>query len=157
LRPLRKQCNNLPNTLEQHLFDMRKRATAATRRKPNQGAVTLPLRPSAARKGPARIPGVHIAHIGGHTAAVEQIRVYWQERGAVFMHHCLEAGEPDDELEEILARSHIVFHACLSGAGVQLGRALERYCDHAEKPLILLEENSLWALTKALSVGLPLP
>src|SRR5262245_50829644 len=134
---------------------MRKQATAATRRKPRQGPAALPNRSSSAWRGPARIPGVHIAHIGGQAAAIEQIRAYWQERGAVFMHHRLEPGAEDARLEEVLGRSHIVFHAC-SGAA-QLGRMLERYCDRTEKPLIRLEENSLWALTKALADGLPLP
>jgi uncharacterized protein DUF2325 len=104
---------------------------------------------------PARIPGVHIAHIGGHASAVAQIKAYWQARGAVFMHHNFEPGEQRARLEEILGRSHVVFHA-VAGVSLQLGRNLEKYCERAEKPLILLEENSMWALTKALATGLPL-
>ena len=135
---------------------MRKRATAAAQRKPYQRRVGPDRASSGAWRGPVRIPGVHIAHIGGQPVAVEQIRAYWQERGAVFMHHCLEPAEQHAKLEEVLGRSHIVFHVH-SGASAWLGRTLERYCDRAEKPLVLLEENSLWALTKALADGLPLP
>jgi hypothetical protein len=46
-----------------------------------------------------------------------------------------------------------VFHA---DAGCELGRSLERYCEHKGKPLILLEANSVAALTEALATGLPL-
>ena len=125
---------------------MKSRAARQTRSKRAQG--TLQRAPLDIRCGPARIPGVHVAHIGGLAAAVEPIRAYWQARGAVFLHHSLEPGE-QRLLEEVLERSHVVFHA---GAG----RDLERYCERAEKPLILLEENSVWALAKALASGLPL-
>jgi hypothetical protein len=127
------------------------REKRATRRKHNQRTVP-PRAPLAASSGPARIPGVHIAHVGGRSAAIDPIRAYWQARGAVFLHHSTEPDEPSG-LEEILARSHIVFHA---GADADLGRHLERYCERVEKPLILLEENSVWALAKALSSGLSL-
>jgi hypothetical protein len=109
----------------------------------------------AANGGPARIPGVRIAHIGGCTAAVEPIRAYWQARGAVFMHHSLEPGEHQSRLEEVLERSHIVFHA-RAGANCELGRSLERYCERKSKPLILLEANSMGALAEALATSLPL-
>jgi hypothetical protein len=105
--------------------------------------------------GPARIPGVHVGHIGGRIGAVEEIRAYWQARGAVFMHHSLEAGEHQSRLEETLERSHIVFHA-RAGAGGEFGRSLERYCERKGKPLILLEANSVAALAEALAASLPL-
>jgi hypothetical protein len=105
--------------------------------------------------GPARIPGVHIAHIGGRVAAVEPIRAYWQARGALFMHHSLEPGESHSRLEEILERSHIVFHA-RAGAGCELGRSLERYCERRGKALILLEANSIAAVADALATSVPL-
>jgi hypothetical protein len=71
------------------------------------------------------------------------------------MHHSLDLGEQQGRLEEILNRSHVVFHAPL-GARAEISRDLERYCQRAEKPLILLEENSVWALAKALATSLPL-
>jgi hypothetical protein len=104
---------------------------------------------------PARIPGIHVAHIGGRLAAVEPIRAYWQARGAVFLHHSLDPGESHSRLEEILERSHIVFHA-RAGAGCALGRSLERYCERRGKPLILLEANSVAAVADALASSLPL-
>jgi len=98
---------------------------------------------------------VHIAHLGGRSGAVEEIRAYWQARGAVFMHHSLEPGEHQSRLEEILERSHIVFHA-RGATAPELGRSLERYCERKGKPLILLEANSVVALTEALATSLPL-
>jgi hypothetical protein len=102
-----------------------------------------------------RIPGVHVAHIGGPVTAVEPIRAYWQARGAVFMHHSLEPAEHQGRLEEILERSHVVFHA-RTGASADLGRSLARYCERRGKPLILLEANSVGALAEALATSLPL-
>jgi hypothetical protein len=98
---------------------------------------------------------VHIAHIGGCAAAVEPIRAYWQARGAVFMHHSPKQGEHQRRLEEVLERSHIVFHA-RAGANCELGRSLERYCERKGKPLIVLEANSVGALAEALATSLPL-
>jgi hypothetical protein len=109
----------------------------------------------APASGPARIPGVRIGHIGGRIGAVAEIRAYWQNRGAVFLHHSLEPGELQSRLEEILERSHIVFHA-RAGAGCELGRSLERYCERRGKPLILLEANSVAAVTEALAASVPL-
>ena len=109
----------------------------------------------ATTSGPLRIPGVHIGHIGGSIGAVEEIRAYWQTRGAVFMHHSLERGEYQTRLEEILERSHILFHARAS-AGCDFGLRLERYCERRGKPLILLRANSLAALADALATSLPL-
>jgi hypothetical protein len=85
---------------------------------------------------------------------VEPIRAYWQARGAVFMHHSL---QPDEQrrLEEVLERSHVVFHA-LEATVAGVAPTLQRYCERKEKPLILLEDNSVWALAKALATGLPL-
>jgi hypothetical protein len=71
------------------------------------------------------------------------------------MHHSLGPVEPQGRLEEILERSHIVFHAC-AGAGYEFGRSLERYCNRRGKPLILLEANSVAALAEALAASLPL-
>jgi hypothetical protein len=105
--------------------------------------------------GPARIPGVHIGHIGGSIGAVEQIAAYWQKRGAVFMHHSLEPGEPQNRLDEILERSHIVFHV-RARADCEFGLRLERYCERRGKPLILLAANSVVALMEALATNLPL-
>jgi hypothetical protein len=105
--------------------------------------------------GPARIPGVRIGHIGGSIGAVEQIGAYWQMRGAVFMHHSLEPGEPQNRLDEILERSHILFHARVL-ADCEFGMRLERYCERRGKPLILLAANSVVALMEALATNLPL-
>jgi hypothetical protein len=89
------------------------------------------------------------------TAAVAPIRAYWQARGAVFMHHSLEPSGQQGCFEEILERSHIVFHARAS-ANPEFGRSLERYCERTEKPLILLEADSVWALAEALATSVPL-
>src|SRR5262245_47687682 len=118
---------------------MSEQAARAARRRPRRDD-TVRKAVSQVSSGPARIPGVHIAHIGGPAGAVEPIRAYWQARGAVFMHHGLEAGG-QRRLEEILERSHVVFHAH-EGVGIDVGATLQRYCERREKPLILLEENS---------------
>jgi hypothetical protein len=123
------------------------------KRRPRSSRTVAPA--EATSSGPARIPGIHIGHIGGAIGAVEEIRAYWEARGAVFMHHSLEPGEHQSGLEEILERSHIVFHA-RSGAAGELGRSLERYCERRGKPLILLEANSVAALAEALATSLPL-
>jgi hypothetical protein len=109
----------------------------------------------ARTSGPPRIPGVHVGHIGGRVGAVEEIRAYWQARGAVFLHHSLEPGEQQGRLEEVLERSHVVFHT-RAGIGHELGRSLERYCERRGKPLVLLEANSVAALADALATSLPL-
>jgi hypothetical protein len=133
---------------------MKARAIGATRRRRTQ-RIAQPAANDGCAAAPARIAGVHVAHIGGQDATVAQIRAYWQSRSAVFMHHSPELGGQLARLEEILDRSHVVFHAP-AGANSQLRRDLERYCERAEKPLILLEENSVWALAKALATLLPL-
>lgn len=125
------------------------------RRQRTSRRIAPPVAARNGRSGPSRIPGVYIAHIGGQDATVEQIRAYWQARGAVFMHHSLESGEQQIGLEEVLERSHIVFHAPAE-ASSGLSRDLEKYCKRTEKPLILLEENSVWALARALATSLPL-
>jgi hypothetical protein len=66
-----------------------------------------------------RIPGVHVAHIGGQDGTVAQIRAYWQARGAVFLHHPIGSAEQHCGLEEILDPSHIVFHAPGTTDGAQ--------------------------------------
>jgi hypothetical protein len=71
------------------------------------------------------------------------------------MHHSLEPSESHSRLEEILERSHLVFHAC-AGTGCEFGRSLERYCERRGKPLILLDANSVAALADALSTSVPL-
>jgi hypothetical protein len=109
----------------------------------------------AMTSGAVRIPGVHIGHIGGSMGAVEQIRAYWQKRAAVFMHHSLGPGEHQSRLDEVLERSHIVFHARAS-ADCVFGLRLERYCERRGKPLILLAANSVAALEEALAISLPL-
>jgi hypothetical protein len=129
---------------------MKTRMAAKGRRRSSRG-VTPPA--ATGSSGPARIPGVRIAHIGGQADAIEPIRAYWQARGAVFMHHSLGPAGPGSRLEEVLERSHMVFHA---GAGCELGRSLERYCEQKGKPLILLEANSVAALAEALAISLPL-
>ena len=73
----------------------------------------------------------------------------------MFLHHPLELVERQCRLEEILDRSHIVFHAP-AGTRRALSRDLERYCERTGKPLILLEDDSVWALAKALATSLPL-
>src|SRR5262245_9300730 len=84
-----------------------KQSTAAKERRSSRGTVPA----ETPNGGLARIPGVRIAHIGGRITAVEPIQAYWHARGAVFMHHSLDPAEPQGWLEEVLERSHIVFHA----------------------------------------------
>jgi hypothetical protein len=132
---------------------MKKRAAGRGQQKSKSRQKFAPA--EATHAGPARIPGIHIAHIGGRMAAVAPIRAYWQLRGAVFLHHSLDSGERQSRLEEILERSHVVFHAC-AGAGCELGRSLERYCERRGKPLILLQADSVAALSEALATSLPL-
>jgi hypothetical protein len=136
----------MPKALSKH---MQTRPAGKRRPRPSRGVAPV----QATGSGPTRIPGVHIGHIGGRIGAVEEIRAYWQARGAVFMHLSLEAGEHQSQLEETLERSHIVFHG---DAGGELGRSLERYCERKGKPLILLEANSVAALAEALADSLPL-
>src|SRR5262245_44843090 len=62
---------------------MRKRTAGKRRARFSQGVAPA----KATVSGPARLPGVHIGHIGGRIGAVAEIRVYWQTRGAVFLHH----------------------------------------------------------------------
>jgi hypothetical protein len=128
---------------------MQTRRAAKSRSRSNRAVA--PAR--AADGGPARIPGFRIAHIGGRSAAVEEIRAYWQARGAVFLHH--EPGVHPSRLEEVLERSHLVFHA-LTDANPEVGRSLERYCERRGKPLILLEADDMAALADALASSLPL-
>jgi hypothetical protein len=130
---------------------MKKRTALKDRRRSGGGVAPA----EATSSGPARIPGVHIGHIGGRIAVVEEIRAYWHGRGAVFMHHSLEPGEHQSRLEEVLERSHIVFHAP-ARAGCELSRRLERYCERRGKPLILLQANSVAALAEALATSVPL-
>lgn len=82
---------------------MKTRGATKGRRRPSRGVAPS----EATSSGPARIPGVRIAHIGGPSAAVEPIRAYWQARRAVFMHHGLGPAEHGSRLEEVLERSHI--------------------------------------------------
>jgi hypothetical protein len=135
---------------------MTKRATQAARRRSVRQTAAPSATPHDAFPRPARIPGVHIAHIGGRSEVVEPIRAYWEARGAIFMHHSLEAPAHHRRLEEILELSHIVFHAC-AGSGCPFSPSLQRYCERAEKPLILLQENSVLALAEVLATGVPLP
>jgi hypothetical protein len=130
---------------------MQKRTAGKRRARFSRGVAPA----QATGSGPARIPGVHVGHIGGRISAVAEIRAYWLARGAVFLHHSLDPGEHQSRLEEILERSHIVFHA-RAGAGCELGRSLERYCERRDKPLILLEANSVAALADALATSIPL-
>jgi hypothetical protein len=130
---------------------MTKRMATSSRRRSKRGSAVS--KSEASR--PARIPGIRVAHIGGAMGAVEEIRAYWLARGAVFLHHSLGPSEPNSRLEEILERSHIVFHARASAA-CELGHSLERYCERRGKPLILLEANSVAALARALTASLPL-
>jgi hypothetical protein len=73
----------------------------------------------------------------------------------VFLHHSLEPGEHRSRLEEILERSHVVFHD-RAGIDCEFLRSLERYCERRGKPLILLEANSVAALAEALATSVPL-
>jgi hypothetical protein len=130
---------------------MTKSAATRRRRRPKRGSAAA----ETVESGPARIPGIRVAHIGGGMGAVEEIRAYWQARGAVFLHHSLGPGEPSSRLEEVLERSHVVFHA-RAGAACELGRSLERYCERRGKPLILLEADSVAAIASALTASLPL-
>lgn len=92
---------------------------------------------------PPRIPGVRIACIGVPTGVLEQLRSYWEGRGAVFLHCDLLDRRHQSNLERILSLADIVF---LSESYVkpELMRRLEVYCERMEKPLVPLDELPAW-------------
>jgi hypothetical protein len=98
---------------------------------------------------------VRIAYVGGHSHAVGEIEVYWQSRGAIFMHCALNADGQAADLSAILKRADVVFHS-LEGIGAETRRYLMAFCERAEKPLIPLAESSLAGLRDALGTWCPL-
>jgi len=104
---------------------------------------------------PSRIPGVRIAYVSGRSEAVRDIEVYWQSRGAIFIHCAVDGGAGATGLNPVLNRADIVFHSA-EDTSPEVHRQLLAFCDRAEKPLITLHESSLSGLTEALVVWSPL-
>jgi len=102
-----------------------------------------------------RIPGVRIAYVAGQSQAIGEMQVYWQSRGAIFMHCALETNGQPAGLSFVLQRADVVFHS-LAGVSAETRRYLMEYCERAEKPLIPLAESSLAGLGDALGTTCPL-
>lgn len=102
---------------------------------------------------PPRIPGVRIAYIGGRQEPVARIRAYWEERGAVFMHH--EEERSRIPLDQVLARADVVFYpvGCIRR---DVALRLEVSCERLEKPLIPLHNAGMSGLRRALGHWCPL-
>ena len=104
---------------------------------------------------PTRIPGVRIAYVSGQSQAIAEMQVYWQSRGAIFMHCALDANGQPAALSCVLARADVVFHSH-EDISAETRRYLMAFCERAEKPLIPLAESSLAGLRDALGSWCPL-
>jgi hypothetical protein len=104
---------------------------------------------------PSRVPGVRIVYIGRPTAGAEEIGAYWRARGATFVLHRPGVGTGGGELDRVLERADIVFLAadCVDR---ETERRIEARCDRLERPMIVLDEGSLWAVEQALRMWHPL-
>src|SRR5262245_7029564 len=104
---------------------------------------------------PSRIPGVRIAYVGRQTDAAAEMRAYWQSRGATFVHFSPDRGGEAIGLKSILSHADVVFHSA-EDITPEVRRDLMAFCEHAEKPLIMLDESSLSCLIEALRVCCPI-
>jgi len=129
-------------------------ASAGSRRK-RRSAFAKDADTTSPRYFPSRIPGVRIAHVSGRSQAVNDIEVYWQSRGAIFMHWAIEGGGGATGLDPILNDADIVFHSA-DDINPEMRRQLVAFCERAEKPLIALDESSLSGLAEALLAWSPL-
>lgn len=103
----------------------------------------------AAPTGSPRISGVRIAYIGAHEAAVDRIRDYWQQRGAVFTAHSTLDDTSFTALARLLGPEDVVF-ACAKSIGEEPVLRLQAYCAYAEKALVPLHNAGLSGLRRAL-------
>src|SRR5262245_20907810 len=137
----------------EHRTRMHMGETGAGSRKPRkQRSVPAKHADEASRHYfPSRIPGMRIAYVSGRAEGVKDIEVYWQSRGAIFM-HCPVGGEAEATgLNPILNLADIVFHSA-GDTSPEMHKHLLAFCERAEKPLITLNESSLSGLTEALVV-----
>jgi hypothetical protein len=78
-------------------------------------------------------PGVRIAYVGAQSQAIGEMQVYWQSRGAIFMHCALEANGQPAGLSFVLQHADVVFHS-LADVSAETRRYLMEYCERAENP-----------------------
>jgi hypothetical protein len=83
------------------------------------------------------------------------MQLYWQSRGAIFMHCVLDTNGQPAGLSFVLERADVVFHSP-EEISAQTRRYLMASCERAEKPLIPLAESSLAGLRDALGTWCPL-
>jgi hypothetical protein len=93
--------------------------------------------------------------VGGQSQAIAEMQLYWQSRGAIFMHCALDANGRPAGLSFVLKRADVVFHS-LEDISAQTRRYLMPSCERLEKPLIPLAASSLAGLRDALGTCCPL-
>jgi len=93
--------------------------------------------------------------VGVQSQGIGEMQIYWQSRGAVFVHCALDTIGQAAALSAILRRADVVFHS-LEDIGADTRRTLMAFCERAEKPLIPLAESSLAGLRDALGTWCPL-
>jgi len=104
---------------------------------------------------PSRIPGVRIAYVGRQSDVATEMQAYWQSRGATFVHLRLDGRGEAISLKSILSDADVVFHSA-EDITPEILRELRAFCERAEKPLIMLDENTLSGLTEALRAWCPI-
>ena len=104
---------------------------------------------------PTRIPGVRIAYVGSQSDAATEMQAYWESRGAKFVRFALDGSAEADGLKSILGRADVVFHSA-EDITPQIRQELMAFCERAERPLILLDENSMSGLAEALRAWCPI-
>jgi hypothetical protein len=87
--------------------------------------------------------------VGSQSQAIAEMQVYWQSRGAIFMHCALDANGQPTGLSFVLKRADVVFPSP-EDISAETRRDLLTFCERAEKPLIPLAESSLAGLGDAL-------
>jgi hypothetical protein len=92
--------------------------------------------------------------VGGQSQAIGEMQLYWQSRGAIFMHCVLDANGQPAGLSFVLERADVVFHS-LEEISAETRRHLMASCERAAKPLIPLAESSLAGLRDALETWCP--
>src|SRR5262245_21376063 len=104
---------------------------------------------------PTRIPGVRIAYVGRQSDVATEMQAYWQSRGATFVHLPLDGRGEAKSLKSMLIGADVVFHSA-EDVTLEILRELRAFCERAEKPLIMLDENTLSGLTEALRAWCPI-
>jgi hypothetical protein len=78
--------------------------------------------------------------VGGQSQAIAKMQLYWQSRGAIFIHCALDANGRPAGLSFVLKRADVVFHS-LEDISAQTRRYLMPSCERLEKPPIPLAES----------------